>query len=149
MSGDEWRPPRHHLRIERTGLPLRGNPLNDLNQDLLSDNRRVQGARIFAATPPDFTPRAHCRAGNTQNDTKVAGNINDDPRNDCWKNKHTDAATEEWGRIKGRFPVVPPLMEIAVDPSTGERAASTDAPLPPGHGQSFETVESEQSRQLD
>jgi hypothetical protein len=24
---------------------------------LLSDNRQVQGARIFAATPPDFTPR--------------------------------------------------------------------------------------------
>jgi hypothetical protein len=112
MSDDEWRPPRHCLRRERTGLPLGGNPLNDLNQDLLSDNRRVQGARIFAATPPDFTPRAHCRAGNTQNDTKVAGNINDDPRNDCWKNKHTDAATEEWGRIKGTFPVVPPLMEI-------------------------------------
>ena len=36
----------------------------------------------------------------------------------------------------------------AADPSTGERATSTDAPLPPGHGQSFETVESEQSTQL-
>ena len=31
----------------------------------------------------------------------------------------------------------------AVDPSTGEHATSMDAPFPPGHGQSFETVESE------
>jgi hypothetical protein len=37
----------------------------------------------------------------------------------------------------------------AADPSAGERATSKDAPLPPGHGQSFETVESEWSTQLD
>jgi hypothetical protein len=29
-----------------------------------------------------------------------------------------------------------PKDEIAADPSAGERATSTDAPLPPGHGQS-------------
>jgi hypothetical protein len=73
----------------------------------------VQGARTFAAAPPHFTPWAGYRTSNNRVDTKVSGKVNDDPREEeCWKNNHTITATEEWGTMKGRFPVIPPLTKI-------------------------------------
>jgi hypothetical protein len=53
------------------------------------------------------------RSRSSASDTKgshFSERENDDPhpRDEYWKNNHAVNAEEEWGTIRGKFPVVPP-----------------------------------------
>jgi hypothetical protein len=102
------------LRRERR-LPLRGKPLDDSNPDRF--DRQVDGGygMAFAATPPEFGNRTRTRSSNsrdtrfdTRTDTKSSG----DARTNYWKNNHAVLVQEEWGTIRAKFPVIPPITEI-------------------------------------
>ena len=84
-------------------LPLRGNPLDDSNQNLYEKQRG--GAMTFAATPPDYNgnryrTRSSVRTVGDRNDTQASRfriqRLYDDPRERYWKNNHSVSNHEDW-----------------------------------------------------
>jgi hypothetical protein len=44
--------------------------------------------------------------------TRADTRSNDDSRAKCWTNNHAVLVQEEWGTVRAKFPVIPPITEI-------------------------------------
>jgi hypothetical protein len=90
-----------------------------LESSNLADERKVGGARAFAAKAPEFvsdiTSCTHDRvigSGDTQGSHFHASADTAEPHLHCWKNNHVVNAFQEWDSLKGLLPNLASITDV-------------------------------------
>jgi hypothetical protein len=82
----------------------------DSNSDRFERQVDGRNGMTFAATPPDFGNPTRAHSSNRR-DIRADTDSKGGAPTDCWKNNHGVLKQEEWGTIRVKFPIIPPITE--------------------------------------